>query len=239
MTLIAQSSLMDAIDHVNSAFFWGRPLSRHESVEIAREIADRQGLEGAYAGTFALTDDERSVGIRLFTGEPAQCAAARHIAGEEACRALLLLEPSEREPQLALTRASIRLMERLGGWERAPANRMAGNPGTYCCGRCSVAMWRHVLAGGLDRREVRLTAGIRKLKEHRDGEGRWNVFPFWYTLSALVEIDDPREIHGALAELRYAAPTLERFERRHGAADGESEFLSRRRETARRLLAVI
>src|SRR6266498_2681342 len=88
---MATNNLANIIDSVNDAFFWNRDIAKNERLAIARQIADRQGQRGAYADTFALFDHERRDGIRLFTGEPTKSAAARHIAGEEACRALRLL----------------------------------------------------------------------------------------------------------------------------------------------------
>ena len=43
------------------------------------------------------------------------------------------------------------------------------------------------------------------LKKCRKGESQWRVFPFWYTLLALVEMDLP----AAVAEMRYVAPRCE------------------------------
>ena len=62
-----------------------RPVERGQA---ARSIAGRQGLPGAYGGTFAGFASERSKGIVLFTGERIASASARHILGEEASRAL-------------------------------------------------------------------------------------------------------------------------------------------------------
>jgi hypothetical protein len=42
----------------------------------------------------------------------------------------------------------------------------------------------------LDRQEERLRKGVGGLlRQHRAGEAKWRVFPFWYTVLALVEID--------------------------------------------------
>ncbi|HET6487340.1 MAG TPA: hypothetical protein VFH83_13015, partial [Spirochaetia bacterium] len=103
------------------------------------------------------------------------------------------------------------------------------NPGRYCCGKCTVGLWRHLLAGGLDRQEERLRLGIRHLHEMRDGEGQWRVYPFWYAVLALSEADLP----GAVTELRYAAKRLEETARRPGQA---SLYAQRRHELARRAL---
>jgi hypothetical protein len=110
--------------------------------------------------------------------------------------------------------------------------RNAGRPwlGTYCCGKCSVALWRHLAAGGLERPERHLAAAMEGLRRSRDGAGRWRRFPFHYTLLALSEIALP----AAVEEMRYAAPTLERLLARR-QADGP--FERRRRVVAERILA--
>jgi len=71
---------------------------------------------------------------------------------------------------------------------------------------------------------------MQHLREHRDDRGRWRRFPFYYTLLALTEIPGGP----ATAEMRYAAPGLERMLKRPGRADG---FDLRRRAVAERVLA--
>ena len=89
--LINKTSLSQTVDAINTAHFDRRTLAAAERSEAARWIAARQGLPGAYGGTFAGFASERSNGIVLFTGERIASASARHILGEEASRALRLL----------------------------------------------------------------------------------------------------------------------------------------------------
>jgi hypothetical protein len=90
--------------------------------------------------------------------------------------------------------------------ERAAGDPRNSNPGLFCCGKCSVGLWRNLLAGGLDRREERLRRGASHLRSMRHGEHQWRRFPFWYTVLALSEMDSVE----ARIELKYAAPALER-----------------------------
>ena len=77
-------------------------------------LAGRQGLSGSYAGMFAPTSTDYAEGIRLFTGERiASGAATGHILGEEACRALLLLDVDIEKVRLALGRATRSMNDRL------------------------------------------------------------------------------------------------------------------------------
>jgi hypothetical protein len=201
--LINRMALSQTVDAVNAAHFEGRSLSAGERRETARWIASRQGLPGAYGGTFAGFPAERTKGIVLFTGERIASASARHILGEEASRALRLLRVHDRQVSRALEAADEGLMQCLARAAEDPRRR---NPGLYCCGKCSVGLWRNLLAGGLDRREERLRSGARHLRSMRDEEHGWRKFPFWYTVLALTEMDSPE----AASELKHAAPALER-----------------------------
>ena len=232
MELIHPSSLSETVNAVNEAYFQDRETAVEERREAARWIAGRQGLPGAYAGTFALMPDELRDGVRLFTGERTKSAAARHITGEEACRALRLLGVTDGPVTDALETASHNLAERVG-----PIAPPTGSShwfdvyrgGVFCCGRCSVGLWRHILAGGFDDHERRLAVGLRCLADRRRDDHTWSVFPFWYTLSALVEM--PTDL--SQSHLQHAAPRLERLVGRRGRRD---EFASRRQEIARRAL---
>jgi hypothetical protein len=223
---IDKSSLSQTVDAVNAAHFEGRALTIAERRELARWIAGRQGLPGAYGGTFAGFPSERSRGIVLFTGERITSASARHILGEEASRALRLLRVPERSVTGALDAADEGLMRCLSRAADDPRN---GNPGLYCCGKCSVGLWRNLLAGGLNRREERLRHGALHLRSVRDGEHGWRRFPFWYTVLALSEMGTGE----AKAELKYAAPALERAAARPSAS---TVYARRRHDLATRTL---
>ena len=224
--LIDRSSLSRTVDAVNAAHFDGRPLSAAERSQTARWIAARQGLPGCYSGTFAGFAVERTKGIALFTSERIGSASARHILGEESSRALRLLRIRDRVVTRALDAADDGLMQCLA---RAAADPRNGNPGLYCCGKCSVGLWRNLLAGGLDRREERLGRGALHLRSVRDGEHGWRKFPFWYTVLALSEMDSAE----AKRELKYASPALERIALRSVPS---AAFASRRHELAIRVL---
>lgn len=225
--VIQETSLSKTLDAVNELAFEQRKLPSADRKQIALWIAARQGLEGAYAETFAGFPEERKNGIVVFTGERITSASARHILGEEAARALRLLAVRDPKVGAALERANAGLMDCLARSALDPRNT---NPGKYCCGKCSVGLWRNLLAGGLDRREERLRKGVGQfLRAHRTGQGKWRVFPFWYTVLALTEMDLPE----ARKELEYVAPVLER------TARGElpsSVHGKRRHELARRAL---
>lgn len=224
--LIDTASLSQTVDAINAAYFDGRPLAAVERSRAARWIAARQGLPGSYGGTFAGFPSERSEGIVVFTGERITSASARHILGEEASRALRLLRVRDRSVTRALEAADDGLMRCLARAAEDPRTR---NPGLYCCGKCSVGLWRNLLAGGLNRREERLRRGALHLRSVRDHEHGWRTFPFWYTVLALSEMESAE----AKAELKYAAPALERAASR---AVPSAIFARRRQELAARAL---
>src|SRR5262245_45216912 len=106
-------SLSATVDSVNEAFFFGETIPTAERREIASWIAARQAMPGAYGQLFAGFEPERTKGIRVFTGERITSASARHILGEEACRALLLLGSKDGEVSGALRRATDWLITRV------------------------------------------------------------------------------------------------------------------------------
>jgi hypothetical protein len=224
--LIDSASLSETVDAINAAHFDGRTLAAAERGEAARWIAGRQGLEGAYADTFAGFPSERSKGIVLFTGERITSASARHILGEEASRALRQLRVRDSQVNRALEHAHEGLMRCLARAAEDPRNT---NPGLFCCGKCSVGLWRNLLAGGLDRHEERLTRGASHLRSMRDDEHQWRRFPFWYTVLALSDMDSAE----ARKELKHAAPALERAAK---AAVPSARYARRRQELAVRTL---
>jgi hypothetical protein len=126
----------------------------------------------------------------------------------------------------ALNAADEGLMRCLARAAEDPRKR---NPGLYCCGKCSVGLWRNLLAGGLDRREERLRRGALHLRLERDGEHGWRKFPFWYTVLALSEMGSGE----AKTELMYAAPALERAASRPKAS---AAYARRRQALAVRAL---
>jgi len=177
MDLLDKSSLAKTVDAVNAAFFYGIKTTAAERARAAEWIAGRQGLPGSYADMFAMMDSDRAQGVRLFTGDAiGSGGGARHILGEEACRALLLLKVRKAAVRQALERATEGMTQRL--------LRYSLDTGKYCCGRCTPAVWRHITAGGLAgaQPERLLTKGIQTLKAARLATGKWRLFRFWYTL---------------------------------------------------------
>ncbi len=219
MNIVNKESLALTLDALNEAFFYGHPIPEQKREEAADWIASRQGLPSAYADMFAPTEKDLKEGVSLFTGEKIRSnAAIRHILGEEACRALILLDIKKLTSQNALKNATQGMLSRIRLSESKGSPRV---PGTYCCGTCTDSYWRHLSVGGLKNQEKELREGMKDLKRHRDGSGRWRSYPFYYTLLALSELD----IHDAIDELRYTETLCERLHQRYGV----DERVSKRR----------
>jgi hypothetical protein len=124
MSLLRMQSLAGTLDALNDALFFGRRIPKGEARRVARWIAGRRGLPGSYAGMFAPTTRDRAHGIRLFTGERISSGAATsHILGEEACRALLLLDSDVPEARTAMARATRSMEKRLSQSEAGRGRR--------------------------------------------------------------------------------------------------------------------
>jgi hypothetical protein len=228
MMTLYLDSLYKTVDATQSALFFFQKIGLQEKKDVSQWLADRQGLPGSYRGMFAPTEQDFTDGIQVFTGEKVTSRAAiAHILSEEACRLLLLLGVKSQEVTQALQAASDSMLKSI----KESAEK--GYPkGRYCCGICSVSLWRHLSVGGLPKAEGWLETGTRSLVENRDGNGRWRSFPFYYTLLALSEIEPTL----AKKELNYAAPAVESAYKR---LPENGEMNHRRRTLLERLLAVI
>lgn len=226
MKIVYANSLSATLDALNEVFFMGRSLSRGIRKEALEWIAGRQGLQGAYRNMFAPTPLDYRRGIKLFTGEKVVSGAAiGHILGEEASRALIMLDGSSRTGKEALRRSNRGMIRALMSCETPGRVR-----GFYCCGTCTAAMWRHLAVGGLSKPKSRLSAGLKVLRKYRDGTGKWRRFPFYYTLLALSEVTGKL----SLDELRYAAPLCQRLLKRYRS---NNKIATRRRMLLQRILA--
>lgn len=229
--LIHPDSLGDTLTSINLALFDDYPLTHAERAGLAHWLAERQGLPGAYAGMFAPTDQDYTFGTLTFTGETVLSAAGTgHVLGEEACATLYRLGVDTPVIKTALKRA------RQGIFKRIEQSEVQGQwSGVYCCGTCSVALWRHLAVSGEVDDRRRIENGLAELRRARDGEGRWRRFPFYYTLLALSDMDHP----AAIDEVHYALPVIERVLRRfqkQALRNANSEHERRRQTVLERLL---
>lgn len=202
MTLLNKSSLAGTIDNVNEALFFGKTISKKEAADITGWISSRLDTEYSYNRSFGVTVKDMKSKVYTFTGERlSSVVSMRHIMAEETSRVLIQLSEITGKKVKALESSNAEFMKCL--------NKAAseGKPvGTYCCGPCTVGLWRHLAVGGLPEYSKNLPEGIKVLHDYHDGAGRWGRFPFFYTLLALSEIDHPI----ARKEIVYAQPECER-----------------------------
>ena len=224
MKILHPESLIATVDAFNEAVFFDYPW-QNEAEPLAAWVSARLGESKGYAGSFALTDEDWDREFRLFTGEKVTTRAARaHIIAEEATRLLTLIWKTTGLDSDA-RRAS---EERLGARIFSPQSTAATN-GIYCCGKCSVSLWRCLAAGGFAGHTATLARSAATLAAARDGAGGWKRFPFYYTLLFLAEAGP--ELFGK--EIGYGARRLERAGR---LMKGKTDAVSARRL---RLISVV
>jgi hypothetical protein len=197
-------------------------------------IAERQGQRHSYCGLFAPTDADMAGPVTLFTGEKLTTRAGRiHVLGQEAYRALLLLNSSDKAVAQAVQSACGKMQARLDDARRAACDEHRGRYGEYCCGTCSVSVWRSLLAGAYPALDAErwLAAGIKSLRANRTDKGDWRRYPLWYTLLALAEMS---HLPGAKQEIQYVASRATKSATRSLA----EPYATRRREILQRVLQI-
>lgn len=188
MSLLNKNSLAETVDNVNEAFFYGNKISKSEANEIINWLRTRLGTEYSYNGSFGITNRDFNSKIYTFTGERLSSPASmRHIMAEETSRVLVQLSKTAGRKIPELEKSSKNL---LGGIKQSESE--GKHIGTYCCGPCTVGLWRHMAVGGFGSYSKNLPKGLEVLKSYRDGKGKWGRFPFYYTLLALSEINHPQ-----------------------------------------------
>lgn len=202
MTVLNPISLSSTLNSIQNRISFNNPLTKNEKNEISLWIAQRQGQAGSYGGMFAPTKLDFE-GICVYTGESVTSKAGiSHILGEESLRALRIIDSGNSFVKEKLKLAENNMLSYLDRSEEK-----GGNSGAFCCGKCTVSLWRNILVGGYSRHTERLSAGMDFLKENRDGKGRWRTFPFYYTLLALNEMDSELIEN----ELTYISPSVKRI----------------------------
>ena len=205
MAILNPRSLIQTVDAFNQAFFLGSPWTG-EAERLVRWLDARFGQPRAYAESFALTDDDWHADFRLFTGERITTRAARtHIIAEETIRVLTIIHRVTGLDCPARQKSEERLGERIFGSAKSTATQ----DGMYCCGPCSIALWRCLAAGAYAQQPNIVPLALASLARHRDGNGGWGRFPFYYTLLFLADLGPQR----AAEEMDYCAPRLGNLQR--------------------------
>jgi hypothetical protein len=198
MSLIQPGSLAQTVYNYNDRILFEKPVSAAEKTELAAFLADLQGLPGSYHELFAVQPEDEKNTARLYTGEPLNSnAALQHILGEEALSALLHINSQIPQAQEVVQKALSSMMAFTGMLKQQP-------PYFFCCGKCTAAVWRVLQKVDLPEANIFMQQGLKILRDMRLGDGKWQRFPFYYTLYALIGIPCSEE------ELIYAAPAVEK-----------------------------
>lgn len=225
MQLLNKSSLTKTVDNVNEALFYGKKIFKSEAKDIIEWISSRLATEYSYNKSFGITSMDMKSKVYTFTGERLSSQASmRHIMAEETSRVLMQLSKITGKKIPALIESNKSL---LSGIKRAETE--GKHIGTYCCGPCTVGLWRHMSVGGFGSYSKKLAKGVEVLRSFRDGNGGWGRFPFYYTILALSEMKNP----AAKKELSYAMPAIEK---KLNGLKKSGKFSQRRRDLLLKVL---
>ena len=200
--LLNETSLANTVWNLEEAR-WSNRSTDDPAVGAALSwVAGRIGMPGAYQGVLALpTESDISEHLGAPTGDTTGLGTGGvlHVLGEEAVHALLLWDhqagwDSER---------TLGIIENRFRWKAV--NDGAERLGHFCCLRCSVARWRALALGKPKGWEDSIADGLKMLAGQKVKEnGRWERYPFYYTLLTLSEIPMD-EVHTERARVAVAA----------------------------------
>jgi len=198
MIIVRPTSLTATLDSAAEALFYQHPIPADLRKDIATLLIHRQSQTGPNSGFFIPFTAESPTQFRLFSGEQLTTEFARwHIQLIEATRILNLLALDS-----SAVVKSIQIAE----------HRMDTMCYSKFCskGECksvTIAFMRFLNSVDLEDAGARLNSFLKKLTSRRDGKGKWNGFPYFYTLLMLSEVDDPL----AFQELQYATPSFHKL----------------------------
>lgn len=227
MSILNPGSLIETVDNFNEARFFEKNCG-NEFDDIVDWISSRLGKSGGYLGSFAMTESDWKREFRLFTGERITTNAGRsHVIAQETTRMLKLIEKEISSSIDVCAVSEQRLSDRIFEDPKS----IARTTGDYCCGICSVALWRCVHAGGYKKYSSSFGKGLKTLGAYRQEEGGWRRYPFYYTLLALWEKHDA----SSLKEIDFH---LQICERKMKALKNKTDQYSKRRyELLSRIIA--
>ena len=190
---LTSPNLRLTLDALDDALFLHLPLTDAEREAYALTILSLQIPSGPLSGMFNHGAAGREAASRLFTGERLYTLlAARHTLLIDSARLLTLLSVKTGAVTRALELAS----------QKMEARCYAGFCAVGECRHLTVAFMRYLIASAPPGGGHRLASFFNHLVAHRDGQGKWGSFPFYYTLLMLSESESPQ----AAEERLYAVP---------------------------------
>ena len=165
-------------------------------------ILDRQIRSGSHRGLFEplRLDDPESA--RTVTGERLRTRLGiQHIVTQEAARLLWMLGFDRSDVRDAVQLANARMSKACYALHHCVIGECAHSSIGYLRFQGTAHPWQH---------PPWIHRHLSVIRSLRDGKGRWNRLPFYYTLLCLHELDH----EWADVELRYAAPACARVAHR-------------------------
>ena len=192
-----QISLVEIVDRINEIEQDGEFLSASQKSEILRTLFQFYSSSNKYLG-FDIPSLDFEKGGHLFTGERLYTQfGINTVVSLEICRIMSLLDRTQDEIQPILNAVNTRLSTKCFVRDGCIIGE---------CAHALLVFWRYLLVSDWPDREMRIIKIINILNTNRDGNGRWNHFPFYYTLMVLQET----QMELAKQELDYAMPACER-----------------------------
>jgi hypothetical protein len=187
-----------ACESISEAYFYGTPITEDQRLQVARQLTTPHNYSWLNNGFINHPGPKNRAQTRLFSGELIRTNfAQRHLQLIETTRLFILLDVSTTSVEQFILRAK-KLM------------RSACYAGFCTKGECkalSIAYMRYLAVKATADAGERIRARLNQLSAHRDGNGKWDGFPYYYTLLMLSETVDAL----SRAELSYAAPRVEKL----------------------------
>lgn len=196
MNVISEKSLYKTVTDAALFLFDRGSFSSPEKIRLVNWILSHQNREKKFI--FYPTAADRDTGVRLFSGEKIKAKfLADNTVELEILRLLALLRPESPEVQQLFWEANQRLFPIC----------FANGCTVGECRHASITLMRYLTASDFHGSANRLERTLGILKQHRDGDGKWKAFPFYFTLLWLTELPDDL----AQDELAYTRPHCEKL----------------------------
>lgn len=206
-----EPSLYEIVMNAARRHFLGEVFDAAERARLTAWLLARRNPGGGF--TFPLTPAERMNKPSLLSGEkPKTYLLAENALECETLRLLALFAPGNPEAEQAIVAADRRLAKQC----------FANVCTTGECPHVSIAYLRFLSVHPGPETGARLRHGLEVLRQHRVDDGRWQKFPFWYTLLWLVDL--PADL--SKDELAHTSRALERA-KKHGISGPGFEVRAR------------
>jgi hypothetical protein len=221
MMIVHPTSLSETLDSAAETLFYQNTIFPPVRNELAAMLISRQIQSGSNSGFFLPFASESRTQSTLFTGEPLRTEfACQNIQLIEATRLLVLIGMENPETVRSVGLADRRM------------NTLCFNK--FCakgeCKSLTIAYMRYLVAVRTNDASKSVDQFLTKLGTYRDGKGKWQGFPHYYTLLMLSESDSSI----ALEELEYTVPLSDGLRKQDWSDD---RFSNRRQSILQKINA--